>query len=551
MANSEIFDGCKCGNEDIKAEYWCSDCSERVCKTCARVHERMFPPHKVIPMKEIQQVSSSLLKVSRNCENHPDRKLALFCCQHDQVICDSCVPVSHQNCKPIITIKNAARGVKDGTAISDVERRMDNLSKVIDTMLGKTEIALDDLKKSRNNIKKRVSDIKQKVIAHLHKIEADIHKEIDNKYKYCNDTVSRNKNSVTSSSDSLSSWKRDLKSLKQHSSEIHLFQAVKFLDVKTHQKELEIRKIQAATVPILTYHPSEYESNMKKLIPDLGTIRVDTVSVPMPVLDIDQQGQFLVREKRKLSLTHYFNTSALSAAEVRITRCCFIPGERLLLCHKSKRKLYVCKLDGSKSKVINLDYDAKRLNLYDNNHALVSLGNRGIQLIDVKKIKPRGIIEVGGNCIGITSVKEKIWVNNQDNTLVNIDINGKVLNTIPIQTTFDPYNICSNKDGDVIYCTDFSGDEVYVVTSDGKEREIYSGPDLRGARGVAVDDRGDVYIAGFISSNIHRLSNGGHDIVLTVDDGINQPTDLSYNCETNELLVINYDGKVVSIYKIQ
>ena len=81
--------------------------------------------------------------------------------------------------------------------------------------------------------------------------------------------------------------------------------------------------------------------------------------------------------------------------------------------------------------------------------------------------------------------------------------------------TFDPDNTCSNKDGDVIYCRDFSSDKVFVVTSDGKEREIYSSHALGGARGVAVDDRGNVHIAGFKLSNIHRISDDIHDIVLT------------------------------------
>lgn len=52
-------------------------------------------------------------------------------------------------------------------------------------------------------------------------------------------------------------------------------------------------------MPILTYHPLEYESNIAMLIPDLGTITVDNVSVPMVGLYIGQQGQFLARETRK------------------------------------------------------------------------------------------------------------------------------------------------------------------------------------------------------------------------------------------------------------
>ncbi|XP_052090937.1 uncharacterized protein LOC127727858 isoform X1 [Mytilus californianus] len=549
MADSKFCAGCQRGDEEIDAVSWCSDCSELVCKVCARVHERISPPHKVVPIKEIQTLSSSLLKLSKNCENHPKQKIVLYCCQHEKMICDSCLPISHQNCKSITSIENAAKGVKDGTAISDLERRMLNLSQVNANLLTQTATTLDELEKSRNKIKKRVSEIKQKVIAHLDKLEADIHEDIDDKYKHCNETVSRNKNSIKSSSGSLSTWKRDLESLKQYTSEIHLFQVVKFLDAKTHQKELEIREIQTGSVPILTYHPSESESNIKKLIPDLGTITVDNVQVPTPVLNIDQQCQFLVRDKRKLSLTHSFQTTKLGDG-VSIFRGCFIPGDKLLLGHNRYNKLSVSKLDGSKPKVINLDYLPLHITLYDNNHAIVSGGDKGFQIIDLTTLKPGRKIKVGEYCKGITNVKDKIWVQNQDNTLTIVDINGKVLNTI--HTTFNPFEISANQDGDV-YCTDIDSDKVYVVTSDGKEREIYSSPDLKDAGDVAVDDRGDVYVAGKGSNNIHRISNDGqkHDIVLSADDGIKQPTGLSYNCETRELFVINNQWKAINIYKTQ
>lgn len=60
-----------------------------------------------------------------------------------------------------------------------------------------------------------------------------------------------------------------------------------------------------------------------------------------------------------------------------------------------------------------------------------------------------------------------------------------------------------NKDGDV-YCTDFDS-----VTSDGQEHEIYDSPDLKNPIGVAIDDRGDVYVAGGGSNNIHKISSDG------------------------------------------
>ncbi|XP_071148331.1 uncharacterized protein [Mytilus edulis] len=551
MADSKFCAGCQRSDEDITAVSWCSDCSELVCKACSRVHEKMSPPHKVVQMKEIQQLSSSLLKLSKNCTNHPAQKIILYCCQHDQVICDSCVPISHQHCKSIISIEKAARGVKDGTAIFDLERRLSNLYQVTENILSQKEITLVDLEKNRNKIKKRVSEIKQNIIDHLDRLEADIHKDLDSRYKTCTEMVSRNRNSFQSSSDSLSTWKSDLHSLKQHSSEIHLFQLVKFLDAKTYQKELEIRNIQAATVPILKYHPPEFESNISKLVPDLGTITVENVQVQMSLLDIDQQGQFLVRDERKLSLKHSFPTTKLGNG-VTIYGGCFIPNDRLLLCKFTGKQLIVCKLDGSNSSVIDLDDEPLNISLYDKNHAIVSVGDAGIRIIDLTSLKPGRRIKVKGNCRKITSVKDKIWVANKAHTLTIVDINGKILKVI--QTTFDPFDICVNEDGDV-YCTDRKSNKVYVVTSDGKEREIYNSPDLKISYGVAVDDRGDVYVSGHRSNNIHRISNDGqkHDIVLTAEDGINKPTGLSYNNETKELLVLNHyhNGSSINIYKTQ
>ncbi|CAC5399505.1 unnamed protein product [Mytilus coruscus] len=382
---------------------------------------------------------------------------------------------------------------------------MDNLSQVTENILSQTEITLGNLNKSRNKIKRKVSEIKQKVIAHLDRLEADIHKDIDDKYENCSNTVSHKKENIQSRADSVFTWKNDMKLLKQHTSEIHLFQAVKLLDAR-NQKELEIREIQTETIPTLTYHSSESESDINKVLQDFGD-------------------------------------------GVNIFSGCFIPCNTLLLVPYYESRLYVCKLDGSKTKAILLDNGPEHIPLYDNNSAVVSVGENGIQIIDLTTLKPGRKIKVEGYCRGITSVQDKIWVNNRPNFLTILDINGKFLNTI--QATFNPCDICANKNGDV-YCTDFDSNKIYLVTSDGKEREIYNSPDLRNPSCGTVDERCDVYVAGYGSNSIDRLSNDGqkHDIVLTVDDQITRPTWVSYNYETRELLVVHKDDcATVNIYK--
>ncbi|XP_052059227.1 uncharacterized protein LOC127699861 isoform X2 [Mytilus californianus] len=288
--------------DDIKAVSWCSDCRIYVCKTCSKFHERMRQAHKVIPMETIHQVSPSLLQLPKNCEHHPDKNMVLFCCQHDEIICDSCQLEIHQKCTPINSLEKAASGVNEGTAMIRLEKRMNDLSKISKTMLNQKKEKLKDLKKSQNDFKQRVSGTKQKLIDRLNKLESEIFTDIDFKYGQCFETVSITEGSLEDCSSSLSTWKADLSSLKPNTSEIHLFQSVKLLEEITNEKECEIRKIERADVPTITFMPSELESNMEKLLADLGTIRVEEFPVPVPELNANHEGQSLVNDTENLHL---------------------------------------------------------------------------------------------------------------------------------------------------------------------------------------------------------------------------------------------------------
>lgn len=535
----------------------------------------MVPPHTVLSMATIRQVSSSFFKMSNNCSQHPSESLVLFCGQHDKMICDSCQLESHQNCKSIKSSIKAANGVKGGTAMSGLETRMNNLIQVSEKMIIQILEKQKTLNESQVKFKNRVSDMKQKLVDRLTNLEADIHKDIDSKYEQCNETLTTKTKSLCTSASSMTTRKRDLKYLKQNTSEIHLFQSVKFIEKETNETDSEIRKLQKETFPTLKFLPSVLESKMDKMLPDLGTINIEEVSVPIPELSIDQEaqylvrcksdsekeenvlvpttkpnsdqaGQFAVRDKRKLMLTNSFLTRKLDYG-LEISGGCFIPNDMILLSHNKDEKLFVCKLDGSNSKAITLDYKPKCITLYDNNRALVS-GGKGIQIIDLTSLRPGKKIPCNGICSGIASAKDYIWIKNQRKTLIKVDINGTIQSTI--KTTYDPLDICANKEGDVYY-TD--GEKVRVITSDGKERELNKSPDLKGIEGIAVDDRGDVYAAEKTSNNIHILFNNNQKpgVVMTVDDGVYRPISLSFNNETKELFVLNNDCVSINIYRPQ
>lgn len=538
-----------CANEHTKAVSWCSDCRYFVCKACSVYHaEKIRPCHKVLSMETIHQVSYVLFELSLKCGYHLDNNILLFCNQHAEIICDSCQQLElHKNCKPI-SLEEAARDAKDGVAMVCLVERIDGLSQVSIELLNKMKEKLQDLKNRQTEYKQRVSDIKQKFICHLNKLESEIHADIDAKYDQCNETVSQIKASLEECTSKLSIWKVDLKSLRDTTSEIHLFQSVKLLEEWTNKKDSEIRTIQTSNIPTFTYKPTELESDMEKVLADLGTIKVEEFPVPTPKLNRDQEGQNIVGNQGKLLLTHSFKTKKLGE-DVKISGACFISDDRLLLGHRNDTKLSVCKLDGSDFSTINLEYIPERITLYDNSYALVSAGRKGVQIIDLTLMKPGKKLNIRGNCTAITSLKDHIYIKNQPKTLTKIDIKGKVLKEI--HTAFDPWDICASKEGSVYY-THVGDNRVNVVTPDEKQNEISTSPTLIGAEGLTVDDRGYVFVAGNCSNTIHRMTYADKQplsIAMKVDDGIYEPIGLSFNNETKRLLVVHEDYQSISIYK--
>ncbi|XP_052073509.1 uncharacterized protein LOC127711479 [Mytilus californianus] len=384
MADGIFCAGCKSDGNKMSAGSRCNDCGEPVCNAYAKFHKKLSPPHKIVPIQRVQNLSSTLIEPSRKCEYHPDQNTVLFCCQHDRVLCNFCMSESHQSCKPIISIEKVAKGVKSGDAI----------------------------------------------------------------------------------------------------------------------------------------------------------------------LDIDQQGQARHQsDQKRLCLLTSFKTSEIDGG-VNIHCGCFIPGNRLLLANSYYDNIYVCDLEGSNVRSIELQYNPCAVALYDNNKALVSSYRRFFQIVDLDTLEPSSNIGVGLECTVITCINGNICVRDSNSSLSLVDIDG--VEQRKISTTSDPSYISMNKANEIYYIAD-NDDKVYVTTSDWKERVFYDSPELNGLMGIAVDDNNDVYVSSVDSNAIYRIYRDGqkHDIILNEEDGIKGPMGLSYNDLTKELMVINEEGLSIMIYKMQ
>ncbi|CAC5426472.1 unnamed protein product [Mytilus coruscus] len=149
---------------------------------------------------------------------------------------------SHESCKPIISIEKAAKGVKNGAAVFDLESRMGNLCQVVQKTLDDQLRYKKEFQNTRKEIRTQISEIKTWVIEHISKLEETLINDLDKKYTEHEDTFIKRESSLQSMLESVTSCLMDFKSLKPHVTETHLFKALKYLDAKTCLQEVEVRK---------------------------------------------------------------------------------------------------------------------------------------------------------------------------------------------------------------------------------------------------------------------------------------------------------------------
>lgn len=180
--SDQICEVCSCNVNETEAS-WCCNCGVTVCAPCADSHQQLSPPHEVVSLALIRNSSLDIWSLPECCPCHSKETVTYFCCQHDDLLCESCISENHNNCGPILSFEKAAENVKTGTALPDLERRLTNLIKLLAHNLVVMEGCRKSQIEAKSKVIEKVSEIKEHIITHLDNIETALLSDIDNMYE--------------------------------------------------------------------------------------------------------------------------------------------------------------------------------------------------------------------------------------------------------------------------------------------------------------------------------------------------------------------------------
>ena len=234
--------------------------------------------------------------------------------------------------------------------------------------------------------------------------------------------------------------------------------------------------------------------------------------------------QFNVKNNGKLGLMSSFETPILGES-ISIRSCCFFLIRGCF--YPILRNLFYIFVTsiGSDHQSINLPFNPDCIAQYDSSNVIVSeqYGN-SIKFVDMSKMKlahkillTRVNLRGGSYCM--SALKGNIWVGLNDCSILVLNKEGKKSNT-----SFTPWEISLTEDG-YICCLSRDDEKVRTLSTEGTATVIYSGKDLRTPWGITADNGRHVFVSGFCSNNVHRISRDGkrHKAVLDGNENVDTP----------------------------
>ncbi|XP_045169721.2 transcription intermediary factor 1-alpha-like isoform X2 [Mercenaria mercenaria] len=110
--SDETFDllcsPCKRKHINKEADKYSVDCSDYYCSICVKFHEDIpaLSGHKILDKGQFQHGTSQALPMvpTERCDRHNYKPVDMYCKNHDDVSCSTCMAVEHRLCKDIFYI---------------------------------------------------------------------------------------------------------------------------------------------------------------------------------------------------------------------------------------------------------------------------------------------------------------------------------------------------------------------------------------------------------------------------------------------------------------
>lgn len=561
----EFCEPCKDNKESKIARSWCQQCNEALCEECAKCHMSMkaTKSHEITPLENVRSNPKPAVKEEIICTEHSKKEVDMYCVDHEQPCCPTCIATNHRNCQKVSQISEVL-GQNQTDDSAQLFKDMDRLVLDADGIKRERQEVMRSTLAQKSKMLQDIADAKRKLLDHIEKIESQITAKfnaisqtdfaiLQEQVEYCNSVQSAMHHSKTA-----------IQSAKEQKLPQKTFIVTKQGRIKYKECSDGLKSIHknAAKIQYLFEEDRQVAETLGAL-EMLGKLDVKhtypnrkPATPPPPPTPTPPDDD----EKKAARKVKTFNTKVKGdKRECKITSIKLWNNKKILLADHSNVRLKLFGEFGDLLSSFSCNQPPWDFTFIDKYKCAVTFPNeRKIRIFKINEnITETGYIPSTRGSSGICMAGDDLAVTYSSGCIRIISIDGVV--KMMVDTDYvgkrvfsNPEYITFNAASSHLYVSDYNNHNITALEYDnGKVNKtpVFVYP-VSGPRGVQIDTRGCLYVCGFWSNDIHKIKEKGKFRQILMDT-LARPLFITFSGD-GERFALSEQGNPnsVKIYKI-
>ncbi|XP_071121942.1 uncharacterized protein [Mytilus edulis] len=561
MASS--FDHCGiCSSRHVSkpSVVWCPHCDEGLCQDCIEHHSlsKATRNHKTVIIDEYHKLPSFIANINLHCDEH-NEKYQLFCKEHNEVLCRKCaISAKHVECKEMFPVEDVIKNAKTSVTFTEIESSFQKMKENLKLILEDRQKNISSLFGSKQKIESEISAIRRQINQHLDEIQhhfiVELNKAVEKSTHQIQTFIASLKNKQRETDECI----EDVESIKDHATDMQTYIGTRLLENKLNQIENDMQSwINGGSLAhtVVSYKIDSELNYIKDEITKFGKPVVDVQSCKLPIRRRkESQAQLMKVKTEPKTIDHITLTlkTKIKISASNVSGCCILPCGRLVISNYDPSFLLLLTPDGTlEKKITNIMPKIFDVSCVDKETiAVASASDKNISIVSLESGKTIKRIQTTFPCLGLTYTNGSLIVSPNNGQLQEISLGDNKTNTICSSISSNYVASLGNKlffgkseETDTIICQNRNGEMLWTFTNKTA---------LRKHRCIAVDEFGNVFVAGNKSNSVVAISSDGkkHKILLSKTDLVLKPWAIDYNIKSKSLLVANERNGQVLVYNV-
>ncbi|CAG2226924.1 unnamed protein product [Mytilus edulis] len=558
-----------CAGQSIskQAVKWCPECEEAYCSECIKHHgiAKATKDHSVIAVENYLKLPPFVLETKHHCSKHGSR-FQNYCRSHETPCCKRCIDTDHKKCSDLPPLDDVIYDAKSSVAFVDIEERLHSLKKFFSELIKEKEGNLNEIKLQRETIEKQIRKMRIEINQRLDILEKEVMHKLSNQENHHQRNIEKISKQMKVQSSRIEDLLENMEPIKQYASNLQTFLTTKEIDRELYKTEREVE--------VLCKDDSLNRYGMSFIKDDkLGNL-IGGLKSFGKISNTCQQTEIVYAKSKvkqaqivAVPCKNFENMNLVLQKKVVVPRpgnngyglvrgCVVLQNKNVLFSYWNGNNGCLSLLDehGSEIFVLKADklgFEPDHIAVIDDKTIAITTddSSKSIVIFNFETQKISKVIE--------TEHEHLSGISCFENTLIySCGTEGLEMRSL------DTGNVCPLKFGSYapdeyvtvfkskIYSTDSLSDTVTCYDMEGKIHWRWQNQDeIRKMRGVAVDNKSNVCVAGVDSGRIAIISPDGKHFKSFKPEGIEEPRTIFFDRRTNTFLLCdeNEDAGIFSV----